>query len=190
MNAAHFIELSHSESFISNALAQSPRVSVDILELRTTDEGLCSANLFACRKNEVPNEAVAFFTLLNHALHFYEEWPMSETSANDLKSIANKWLTPEIQKAQDTSYSDALAQIEDITSSIQYHIKEKVNSRSMYNPDRWGVFLNGEKLSGPHEAWTPLPNCNVIALANEWNEMEFLYEASNSFILFSWGTGA
>ena len=190
MNAAHLIELSHSESFLSNALAQSLRVSVDILEFRTADEGLCSANLFACSKSEVPNEAVAFFTLLNHALHFYEEWPMNETSASDLKSIANKWLTPEVQKAQDTSHSDALIQIEDITSSMQSRIKEKINSSRMYNPDRWGVFLNGEKLSASHEAWTPLPNCNVIALANEWNEMEFLYEASNHFILFSWGTGA
>jgi hypothetical protein len=190
MNAAHLIELSHSENFVSNALAQSLRVSVDTLEFRTTDEGLCSANLFACRKNEVSNEAVAFFTLLNHALHFYEQWPMRETSANDLKSIANKWLKPEIQKARDTSHSDALVQIEDITSSIQSRIKEKVNSSKIYNPDRWGVFLNGKKLSGPHEARTPLPNCNVIALANEWNQMEFLYEASNSFILFSWSTGA
>lgn len=190
MNAANLIELGSSESFLSNALVQSLQISVDILEFRTQDEALCSANLFSCGKNQVSHKAIAFFTLLNHALHFYEEWLINETSANDLELLVNKWLLPEIHKAKDISFSDAPIQIEDITSSIQSRIKNKISSNSMYNPDNWGVFLNGEKLLEPHELWRPLPNSNVIALANEWNEMEFLYETQNSFILFSWGTGA
>ncbi len=190
MNAASLIELSSSGKFLSNALTQSLQIGVDLLEFRTRDEALCSANLFSCSKSQVSHEAIAFLTLLNHALHFYEGWLMNETNVNDLELIANKWLMPEIHKARDTSHSDALIQIKDITSSIQYHIKEKIKSSSMYNPDHWGVFLNGGKLLEPHEVWLPLQNCNVIALANEWNEMEFLYETPNSFILFSWSTGA
>ncbi len=190
MNAADLIELSNVEGFLNAALVQSSQIGVDILEFRTIDESWCSAVLFSCKKNVCVEKYVSFLALLNHELHFYQEWNISETSPSDLELIAKNWLMPEINNAVDIPASEAASQIGGITSSIRQCIEEVPNSVTLDHPDRWGVFLNGSRLLESHKVWLPSSNCNVIALSNEWNGMEFLYETPASFILFSWGTGA
>jgi len=190
MKSAEIIELSTSGNCFKEALLHSSRIRVDHIEYRTLDEGLCSASIFFCKKETNSLASIAFLALMNHALHFHEEWNIKETPNSDIDLIIEKWIAPAIKKAKDISHEDARKNIQDIIDSIESRINKKKNSGAIYNPDRWGVFLNHSRSpSYPSSSLFPCDS-NVIALADKWNEVEYLYEAPNAFALFYWSTGA
>ena len=190
MKAAEIIELSTSGNCFKEALLHSSSIRVDHVEYRTFDEGLCSASIFFCEKKTDSITSFAFLALMNYALHFYEEWSINETLNSEIDLIVEKWLFPAIQKAEDIPHEDALGNIQGIVESIETCINQKINSGTIYDPDRWGVFLNKNRCpSYPSYSLFPCDS-HVIALANKWNEFEYLYETPDSFALFYWSTGA
>jgi hypothetical protein len=190
MKSAEIIDLSTSGNCFKEALLHSSSIRVDHVEYRTLDEGLCSASIFFCKKETDSLTSFAFLALMNHALHFYEEWNIKETFNNEIDLIVEKWLVPAIHKAEDIPHEDARKNIQGIIESIEICINKKINSGATYNSERWGVFLNHNRSpSYPSSSLFPCES-NVIALADKWNEVEYLYETPNSFALFCWSTGA
>jgi hypothetical protein len=52
------------------------------------------------------------------------------------------------------------------------------------------VFFNNRPQANYHPLKHLPYESDVLALADEWNNVEYLYETPNFFALFSWGTGA
>jgi hypothetical protein len=190
MKAAKLLKLGTSIEKFEEMLRHSLKFCVDHIEYRTFDEGLCSANIFLCKKSENSIASLCYLSLMIHAVHFYEEWRIEETLNSELHSIAEKWLIPAIQKVKNVPHEDARRNVQKIVSSIENCISEKLNSGATFHPDRWGVFFNNRPQANYHPLKHLPYESDVLALADEWNNVEYLYETPNFFALFSWGTGA
>lgn len=90
MKAAEITELDNSGNCFKEALLHSSSIRVEHVEYRTFDEGLCSASIFFCEKKTDSLNSFAFLALMNHALHFYEEWSTKETLNSEIDLIVKK----------------------------------------------------------------------------------------------------
>jgi hypothetical protein len=192
MDESKIQELLSDKNLLKQLLIESLSETIELIEYRTFDEGLCSANYFICEKSECQDAQKAFVALTNHELHFYEEWNIKETTATDLDTIADIWLKPNLKAlmAKKINANEASADIENIIFSIKERIRQKSEGRSILNPDRWGIFQNGLPCSTePTKILSPITS-SVIALIANWNEIEYFYETPSTYVLFSWSTGA
>lgn len=174
-------------------LLNSTKAQVDRIEYRTFDEGMCNAVYFIYKKSDFISSLEAFITLLNHELHFYQEWNILETTTEDYNSILDNWLLPVLEKANFHKLTDA-----DIQEETQWIIKniqqliDSHDSRVSKYPDRWGIYTNGVIINSIENFTVPMSSDVkfVLGLEIQWNEVELFYETSNEYVLFSWGTGA
>ncbi|AUI87915.1 hypothetical protein BS333_16120 [Vibrio azureus] len=188
-------EFKSNLELVETYIANSSTKKLTRIEYRSFDEGMCDANLFVISKSEVADELEAFVTLCNFQLHFYEEWSLSDTTSENANSILNLWVQPDIESYLfDTLSSSEVHQEIDwiINSIIKLLSDDSLLLKRVRDPDRWGVFVNGERISSE----TALSDIGLkeiicgIGFALEWNSVDIMYQTKNDYIFFSWGSGA
>lgn len=166
---------------------------VERLEFRTQDEGLCDARIYRCAKAAVSGPAQALVALLNHELHQVEEWAMEETTPAHVDSLAERFLVPELTNARPAciSIEDATLEIASWGTALRNAIQaRRADTRRPYHSERWGIFLDGQ----PQPLDTPILaeplTAPALALQDSWNEKLYFCETRDSWLLYSWATGA
>lgn len=175
-------------------IASTSDLTVNRVEYRTFDEGLCDATYFYCSKSDVLDTFEAFVKLYNYQLHFYEEWELGDKSVEYSSDILKLWILPELKKASfnEVAGDTVLNETSGITSSISNLLDNVDASKREIYPDRWGIYFNNELKTNNAEFVLPFSNkvVRAVALNLEGNEIEMFYETDNEFIYFWWGTGA
>lgn len=188
-------EFKSNLELVKTYIANSSTKKLTRIEYRTFDEGICDANLFVIPKSEVADEFEAFVHLCNFQLHFYEDWMLSDTTSENANSILNLWMQPEVEGYlyNSLSSSEVHKEIDWIISSIIKLLSDDaLSSKKSRNPDRWGIFVNGERVSNE----TLLSDIGLdeviggIGFDLEWNSVDVMYQTESDYVFFSWGTGA
>ncbi|GAC1029557.1 hypothetical protein thsps21_03840 [Pseudomonas sp. No.21] len=186
-------ELLAAPGLMRQCLLHALTTPVEVLEFRTRDEGLCDARLYRCARSGVATPAQALIALLNRELHQVEEWAWEETTPEHVGDLMERWLLPELANARPTRVDTDKATLE-ITSlgdAIRHAIIERrANPARPWHSDRWGIFRDGQ----PQPLDTPiLPEpliAPALALQDSWNEKLYFCETRDTWLLYSWATGA
>jgi hypothetical protein len=188
-------EFKSNLNLVKAYIVESSSKSVTRIEYRTFDEGMCDANLFVLPKAEAKDDFEAFITLCNFQLHFYEDWLLTDTTWENADSIVNLWMQPEVE-----GYSFVFLSPAEVHKEVDWVIRaiKKLLSENQFSEkkakdlERWGVYVNGESTSID----TTLDNFGIskvisgIGFNLEWNSIDIMYQTQDSYVLFSWGTGA
>ncbi len=183
-------EFKSNLDLVKTYIANSSTKKFTCIEYRTFDEGMCEANIFVLPKSEVADEFEAFVTLCNFQLHFYEEWMLSDTTAENADSILNLWMQPEVEGYLYETLSSIKVhkEIDWIISSIIKLLSEE----RVGDLERWGIFVNDERVTGK----ATLSDLGIDEIVSgigfdlEWNSIDIMYQTESDYVFFSWGTGA
>ncbi|BBP83103.1 hypothetical protein PHLH8_27450 [Pseudomonas sp. Pc102] len=168
-------------------------IRVETLEFRTHDEGLCDARLYRCARSDVATPAQALVALLNHELHRVEDWAMEETTPEHVDHLLQRWLLPELVNARPVSIDpqEATHEIASLGDAIRNAIMERrANPARPWYSDRWGIFLDGQPLPLDTPILPEPLTESVLALQDNWNEKLYFCETRDTWLLYSWATGA
>lgn len=186
-------ELLAAPGLMRHHLLHALATPVEVLEFRTRDEGLCDARFYYCGKAQAAMPAQALIALLNRELHQVEEWALEETTPEHVGDLMERWLLPELANAQPTRVDIDKATLE--ITSLGDTIRSAILARQAdparpYHSDRWGIFRDGQ----PQPLDTPiLPEpliAPALALQDNWNEKLYFCETRDTWLLYSWATGA
>ncbi|WCD83207.1 hypothetical protein [Pseudomonas sp. TUM22785] len=186
-------ELLAAPGLMHQHLLHALATPVEVLEFRTRDEGLCDARLYHCGKAQAATPAQALIALLNRELHQVEEWALEETTPAHVGDLMERWLLPELANAQPTrvDIDKATLEITSLGDTIRSAILARhADTGRPYHSDRWGIFRDGQ----PQPLATPiLPEpliAPALALQDSWNEKLYFCETRDTWLLYSWATGA
>lgn len=180
---------------VKNYIAETSAKPIDRVEYRSCDESMCDANFFVLPKVNTKDDFEAFVTLCNFQLHFYQEWLLSDTTSENADLIVNRWMQPEVERyCFEALSSDRIHKEMDwIIQAIQELLSEnKISEKKVKFPTRWGVYVNGESVSID----TTLDELGIggaisgVGFNLECNSIDILYQTLDSYVFFSWGTGA
>ncbi|EQM67928.1 hypothetical protein QYE80_08560 [Pseudomonas tohonis] len=186
-------ELLAAPGLMRQHLLHALTTPVEVLEFRTQDEGLCDARLYHCGKAQAATPAEGLIALLNRELHQVEEWAMEETTPEHVGDLMERWLLPELANAQPTGVDIDKATLE--ITSLGDTIRSAILARHAdtgrpYHGGRWGIFRDGQ----PQPLDTPILSepliAPALALQDSWNEKLYFCETHDTWLLYSWATGA
>ena len=166
------------EGAIRKSLSLEPRTS----EIRTNDEGLCSAYVVEVEKRLIASLAEAIVILSSLQLHWLEQWNRDGADEIDISNIAKIWLIPEFSRYSFQQLTKQ--QIKEVFQEFFRHIEQ-------CSPSRLDVLIDGKFVYGDfRQAFPSEPAMSGLSLRHDWNCIEMLYETTNLYGLYSWGTGA
>lgn len=186
-------ELLAAPGLMRQCLLHALTTPVEVLEFRTRDEGLCDARLYHCGKAQAATPAEGLIALLNRELHQVEEWALEETTPEHVGDLMERWLLPELANAQPTGVDIDKATLE--ITSLGDTIRSAILARHAdtgrpYHGGRWGIFRDGQ----PQPLDTPILSepliAPALALQDSWNEKLYFCETHDTWLLYSWATGA
>lgn len=186
-------ELLAAPGLMRQCLLHALTTPVEVLEFRTRDEGLCDARFYYCGKAQAATPAQALIALLNRELHQVEEWAMEETTPEHVGDLMERWLLPELANAQPTrvDIDKATLEITSLGDTIRSAILARhADTGRPYHGGRWGIFRDGQ----PQPLDTPILSepliAPALALQDSWNEKLYFCETHDTWLLYSWATGA
>lgn len=186
-------ELLAAPGLMRQCLLHALTTPVEALEFRTRDEDLCDARFYYCGKAQAATPAEGLIALLNRELHQVEEWAMEETTPEHVGDLMERWLLPELANAQPTrvDIDKATLEITSLGDTIRSAILARhADTGRPYHGGRWGIFRDGQ----PQPLDTPiLPEpliAPALALQDSWNEKLYFCETHDTWLLYSWATGA
>ncbi|MFM2476834.1 hypothetical protein [Celerinatantimonas sp. MCCC 1A17872] len=188
-------EFQSNPDLVKRYIALCAEIVPRCIEYRTCDEGMCNANLFVLPKKRVTDSFQAFVLLLNYQLHFYEQWPLTETTLDNAEQIYNLWLLPEVKaySYKEISSKDIHIQIDGIIKGFQALLTDsKMAEKIQANQEQWGVFVNAHRADDS----SSLADFGIdeiisgVGFELEWNAVELMYQTEYDYVYFSWATGA
>ena len=188
-------EFKSNLDLVKTYIAETSAKPVTRIEYRTCDESLCDANLFVLPKVNTKDDFEAFVTLCNFQLHFYQEWLLTDTTSENADLIVNLWMQPEVEEYcfEALSPDRIHKEMDWVIQAIQEMLSEnQISEKRVKYPAHWGVYVNGESV--PVD--TTLDELGIgevisgVGFNLECNSIGILFQTLDSYVLFSWGTGA
>ncbi len=172
---------------VEAVILESLRCDVTTIAYKTTDEAWCSAYSVEIQKTDSMRYLEALVLLASRQLHWLEEWRVQETTVNDARLIAEKWLVPTFGR-YDLRAKPGNEVAECVAGTLQPIVDWLSNNSSM---GACGIFKNDvrQSLSQP----LPILSASILGgmiLEAEWNSVDVFYETATTFGLLFWGTGA
>ena len=166
------------EGAIRKSLSLGSRTS----EIRTNDEGLCSAYVVEVEKRLIASRAEAVVILSSLQLRWLEQWNRDGANEIDISNIAKIWLIPEFNRYSFQPLTKP--RVEEVFQTFFRDIEQ-------FSPSHLDVLIAGEyEKADFRRAFPSEPAISGLSLRNDWNCIEMLYETTNLYGLYRWGTGA